>query len=112
MINTVKDVIDMLNNLVDYPDIESATEEDGDYNILASSSSSFLNHVDDDKLINGLEEIELSASYYFFLETSLINKFNLKKLHDEGFDIVKLDVDYSPFTHAIKTEKFHIFFSL
>ena len=108
--NNFDTVIKAIKQLEEHPNIDELTEEEEGLKTICSTSPSFINQVDDD-LVDQLIEIEHSAAYYLFDEGGIVKKDAIKKLQKSGLDLVRLNGNFAPFSHGLKTSKFHILVS-
>lgn len=106
-INGFAEAIKEINSL---SNIEQLVDVDNGLKVLSSNSVKFLNNVEDDDTIDVLEAIEISATYYFFDEYNRLDQSNIAKVKKHGINVVTLDDNFLPFTHALKTDKFNILF--
>lgn len=96
-----------IKKLEQIENIEEAVEDDNGINTISSSSPEFMN-IANDKNIELLSEVELAASFFLFDDVVTLNKQALRVLNKNGIEVITLKKEFEPFTHAIKTDKFHI----
>lgn len=110
-ISDLDSFIKTMKKLIEHPLLDQLIEEEDGFKTIRSSSSHFIQNVDDDRLMDDLIEIEASAGHFLFDNVGLIKPSVTSVLKKNGLELIRLSEEHRPFTHAIKTEKFSILVS-
>lgn len=110
MIDSVIDLVKVLDTLNKRDDIQELVEEVQDLNALASSNSAVLDS-EDEYLRDTIIQLEMCLSYYLF-DTGIVDKGAENKLKKIGFNISKLDDKDYGFSYSVNCDNFSILFSL
>lgn len=111
MIESLEDAVSAVKYLESIEDIEKCRRPHGEHFTIDSSSSEFLQNAPG-LAIETLQEVELSASFYFLNEAGQISKKALSKLQKHNFNVIQLPDSEYPFNYAIITSKFRILFGM
>lgn len=111
MIESLEDAVQAIRYLESIEDIEKCRRPHGEHFTIDSSSSEFLQNAPG-LAIETLQEVELSASYYFLNESGQVSKKALVKLQKHQIKILQLPDSEYPFNYAVVTDKFRILFGM
>jgi len=111
MIESLEDAVQAIKYLDGIENVESCRRSHGEHFTIDSSSSEFLKNAPG-LAIETLQEVELSAGFYFLNEAGQISKKALAKLQKYNFNLIQLPDSEYPFNYAIITSKFRILFGM
>jgi hypothetical protein len=115
MISNASDFINCLDAIAKHPNIGSCIEAVNGFKSLSSTSSQFLNNIDDDKIKDMLVEVENSAGHFLFSPEGIPDKQMLSRLIKKGYTCIILHNSNKikwQHTHCIQCVKFEIYFNL
>lgn len=108
LINNIDDVLNVLVELKQNPDLSIIVEQNRKYSVVNINLIDTLTY---SSLFENMEVIELNASYFFLDEDGLTDRIAENKLKSKGFTIARLNEDYRPFTHVVTCNEYSIMFS-
>lgn len=108
-IDSLNDVISGLENIHSREDIDKLIDNNNGLPVIMSSSQQ-VREVNDYDLVDLLEQIEFSASYYLLFENGLVDRKAESKLNKSGFMLKKVADKELGFNHSVGNEKFVILF--
>lgn len=107
--NNLSTFIKNLISMSELPNLEELLEEHHGMFFLCSSSSTFLNNIEDESYIDLLVEIEHQASDLVYDGAGLLVQRIVNQLKKDDVEIVPLSQEHRPFKHALKFKNYHVY---
>lgn len=111
-INSLKDIINFVNNFNTLPNIDEIKnnlEDNGDIKVLNCNNTYISENIPND-LFDSLTELETSLNYYLLFDDGLLNNSSVQTLNKNNIKVKKLGDEYSPFSYAFIFNDIYVLF--